>query len=234
MAAPTGKGIAARLGDDPVADALIEASRDDGLEEGPGVLVVQAAEQELRQADEVAVVIRLPHREHERHVLREQPPGHETQDLARGAVKPVGVIDEAEDGLLLGDLGEQGQGPERHQETVRRIPGHEAQRDAQCALLGLRKAAELPKHRCAELMESRKRQLHLGFHSSDLGDSKTGALLGDRSQERRLSNPRFAADDEHRAPAAARVLHQSLERFALAEPAAKAPHGLCGHLDCQP
>ena len=109
-------------------------------------------------------------------------------------------------GRFLGDLRQEGQRPERDQETVGRIPGRQSQRDAQCTLLGLRKAIEPSEHRRAELMEPRKRQLHLGFHSGDLCDSKPGSMLSDCSQQRRLSNARLAPDHQDTAPAIARVV----------------------------
>ena len=52
---------------------------------------------------------RLAHREHDRHRLRQQPPRDEPEDLARGAVEPLRVVDEADQRLLVGDLGQQGQ-----------------------------------------------------------------------------------------------------------------------------
>ena len=42
--------IAARLGDEPVADALIEPARDDGREQGARVLLGEPCERQLRQA----------------------------------------------------------------------------------------------------------------------------------------------------------------------------------------
>ena len=125
--------IAACLGDDPVADALVEPARDDGREQGAGVLVVEArrATSSGRPTSSRSVA-RLAHCEHDRHRLRQQPPRDEPEDLERGAVEPLRVVDEAEQRLLLGDLrASRLSAAEGDQEAVGRVAGREAERDAQ-------------------------------------------------------------------------------------------------------
>ena len=68
-------------------------------------------------------------------------PGDETQDLAGGTVEPLGVVDDAEERLLLGGFRQQSQRPEGDEEAVRRVPGRDAERDAQRALLRLWESA---------------------------------------------------------------------------------------------
>ena len=53
--------VAARLGDEPVADALVQAPRDDRREQGARVLLGQARKRQLRQAGELALVGRVAH-----------------------------------------------------------------------------------------------------------------------------------------------------------------------------
>jgi hypothetical protein len=49
-----------------------------------------------------------------------EAPGHEPQDLRRGVIEPLSVVDETGQRLVLGDLGEQRQRGQPHQEPVRR------------------------------------------------------------------------------------------------------------------
>ncbi len=215
------------LGDDPVANAVVEAAGDDGRKQGARIFVVQPVEEKLRQAAQLRRRAGLAHGEHERDGFRKEAPGHEPEYLARGFVQPLGVLDDAEKRLFVGDPGEEGQGPERHEETVGWIPGREPEGDTQGPLLRWRQAVEPAEHRCEELMESRKRQLHLRFDPGDLSDIETRSLCGDLLQQRRLADPRLAPDDQDGAPPTARVPQKPLERLALAQPVAKPP--VVGH-----
>jgi hypothetical protein len=164
--------IAARLRDEPVADALVEPARDDGREQGARVLLGEPSERELRQAHQLALIRRLAHCEHDRHRLRQQPSRDEAEDLTRGGIEPLGVIDETQQRPLRGDLGQQAERGEGDQEAVGGSTGSQAQRDTEGGLLRLGKRAEPAEHRSAELMQSRERQLHLGLDPGDPGDPK--------------------------------------------------------------
>ena len=208
--------VAARLRDEPVADALVEPARDDGREQGARVLLGEPSERQLRQADQLALVRRLAHGEDDRHRLGQQPSRDEAQDLAGSGVEPLGVVDEAQQRALRGDLGQQAERGQGDQEAVGRGAGRQAQRDAQRGLLGLRERAEPTEHRRAELMQSRERQLHLGLDPGDPGDAEARRLPSAMVQQRRLADARLAADDQHCALPAADVLQQPVERLALA------------------
>jgi hypothetical protein len=100
------------------------------------MLIVQAVEQQLGQAGELNVLTGRADGEHHRHRLRKKPSGDEPQDLARGVVEPLRVIDEAEKGSFLRDFGNQGEGPQRHEEAIGWIAGRQSQRHPQGSLLG--------------------------------------------------------------------------------------------------
>ncbi len=211
-----GQRIAARLRDEAVANAVVEPAREDGREEGVGVLLGEPSEGELRQAHELALVARLAHGEDDGHGLRQQPSRDEAQDLARDGIEPLGVVDEAQQGPLRRHLGQQAERGQRDEEAVRSSAGGQAQRHAESGLLGLWKRAEVPQHRRAELMQPREGQLHLGLDPGDPGDAEARGLTGAMVQERGLADARLAADDEHRALAAADVLQDPVERVTLA------------------
>ena len=56
----------------------------------------------------------------ERDALGEEAPGDEPQDLDGGVVEPLRVVDDADQRLVLGDLGEQRQRGKPDQEPVGR------------------------------------------------------------------------------------------------------------------
>jgi hypothetical protein len=105
--------------------------------------MVQPFEPELRQARQHAVFARFADGEQARHPLGEQPACHESERLHRRAVEPLGVVDEAQQGLFLGDLRQEAECRETHQEAVGSGSGHGTERDAQRALLGLRERVEV-------------------------------------------------------------------------------------------
>jgi hypothetical protein len=127
--------------------------------------------------------------------LREKPPSHEPQDLEGGAVEPLSVLHDAEEGLLFGDLGQERQCSESDEETVRCGPGREAERDAQRVSLWRWKPVEAVQHRRTELMEPRERQLHLGLDPGDLGHTEALGPLRKAVQQCGLSDSGLAAHD---------------------------------------
>jgi hypothetical protein len=64
-------------------------------------------------------------------------------------------------------------------------------------------------------MQSGERQLHLGLNPGDPRDAEAGRLLSAVVQERRLTDARLAADDQHRALAATDILQEPVERLSL-------------------
>jgi len=76
-------------------------------------------------------------------------------------VQPLCVIDEADQGLLLGDVGDQAQHSQPDEEAVRRVTGPQPERRSERIALRPRKAIEPLQHRPAQLLQPRKRKLHL-------------------------------------------------------------------------
>ena len=224
--------IAAGLGDDAVADAVVEPARDGSRQQGAGVLLREPRERQVGQAGERLPRARLANREHDRHRLRQQPPRDEAEHLVRRVVEPLRVVHEAQQRALVGDRGQQAQHGQRDQEAVGRVAGRQAQRHAQRVALGLREPVEPREHRRAELMDPGERQLHLGLDARDVRDAEAGGLPGRVAQQRRLPDARLAADDQDGALPVARVCEQAVEQLPLAGPAQEPGAGR-GHGDCQ-
>jgi hypothetical protein len=118
--------VAVRLGDDPVAHALVDRARDDGREQRARVLLAETGERQLRQPVELAPPNRLTDGEDQRDRFSEQPPGYEAEDLAGHVVQPLGVIDHAEQRPLLRDRGQEAEHGQSDEEVVPRLPGRQA------------------------------------------------------------------------------------------------------------
>ena len=117
-----GERVAVTLRDDLVADGGVQGAGHVGQQQRAGIAVAEAADRQLGQPGENVVADPRPRGAHDRDPLGEQAAGDEPQDLRRGVVEPLRVVDDADQRLLLGDLGEQRQRGQPDQEPVR-APG---------------------------------------------------------------------------------------------------------------
>ena len=148
--------IPARLGDDPLQHGLVQPRRQDGLQQRPRIATAQRLDVELREAGER--VAQLARREHERDPLRQQAASHERERARRRTVEPLRVVDDAQERLLLGGLGQQAEDRQPDEERIRRRSGAEPERDAERVALGLREALDELEDRRAQLLQRRVRR----------------------------------------------------------------------------
>jgi len=107
------------LRDDLIADARVQGSGHAGQQQRARIAVTEAADGKLGEPRQNVVTGIGPRGADDRDPLGEQAAGDEPKDLRRGLVEPLRVVDEAGQRLLLGDLCEQCQRGEPHQEPVR-------------------------------------------------------------------------------------------------------------------
>src|SRR5918998_1221167 len=98
--------------------------------------------------------------------------------MARGSVQPLRIVDEAEQGTLLGHRRQQAEYGQGHEERVRRGTEGDAERDAQRVALWLRDGHGVgwPEQRSAELMQAGKGKPHPPLAPCDLRDAEVGRL----------------------------------------------------------
>src|SRR6185312_16144950 len=99
--------IAARLGNDTVADPLIDRTPDHGVEYRSRLRITETPDDELRQPGQLLGLVRLAHREDQRDGLRSQATSHEGERLRGSLVEPVDVVDDAEQRPLPCGVGQQ-------------------------------------------------------------------------------------------------------------------------------
>ena len=121
-----GKRVPRGLADNPVDDAAVEPAGYDAAQQRASVLLGQSFEPQLRQTVEVGCGGRLAHGDHDGHRLRTHPSRDEPDDLARGGVQPLRVLDEAQQRPLLRHCGEQAQHGQSGQESVGHFTGCKA------------------------------------------------------------------------------------------------------------
>ena len=114
---------------DALLDGLIaafEAARDDVREQHASILLGQPCEAELGQAVEVVLGHRVAHGDHDRHRVGPDSSCDEAEDLARGGIQPLRVLDEAEQWPLVRHGGQQAEHGQPDEEPLRHLTRHQA------------------------------------------------------------------------------------------------------------
>jgi len=83
----------------------------------------QAIHRDRRKLFEDRLYVRVAHSDDQADAVRAEPAGNEAEHLRRFRVKPVRVVDNAQQRLGFTRLGEQGQCRQCHQEPLRRRSG---------------------------------------------------------------------------------------------------------------
>ena len=115
-----GERVAVALRDDLIAYSRIHRTVHVVQQQGPGVAFAESLDGQLGESGEDVVTAVRARRTHERDPFCVQAAGDETENLGGGVVEPLRVVDDADERLLLGDLGEQRQRGQADEEAVRR------------------------------------------------------------------------------------------------------------------
>jgi hypothetical protein len=132
------KRIAARLGQYPVAHAVVHGSRDDRGKELPRRAIRQSQERQLWESGKLLEPAGLALCEQQNNCLRGKAPSHEREHLCRRPVEPLDVVDNAEHWMLLRHVGEQTEHSQPDEKAIRPRARAEAQRGGQGVTLGRR------------------------------------------------------------------------------------------------
>ena len=97
--------------------------------------------------------------------LGHQAARDEGKCLHRHLVEPLRVVDDAEQGLVIGGGRHQAQHCQTDQETVRGRPDAAAERHGQCLALRFRQFVDVIHQRRAQLLQAGECELHIGLHA---------------------------------------------------------------------
>jgi hypothetical protein len=171
-------------------------------------VVVERADVEGRESGglDCGCSTRAPTREEQRHRVRTEPSSDESENLVREAIEPLRVIDHDEDRSIRGRVGQQRQCRKADQERILRGPLGEPERGLEGGPLWWRQLPDLTEEGPEQLVESGERQMRLGPHSGDPKDAHAAGpcRLDARLEERRLSDPGIASEQQHTAVAGRR------------------------------
>ncbi len=174
---------------------------------------------------------RLARRRDERHPLA-RAPGRVQHALPRGGVQPLQVVDDREHGAVPGGRAQQADRRDAYGEAVARRRGTEREGGGQRIRLRSRQACELLRHRAEEIRQGREGQLGLRLDPARSQDRRVVAALRERLQQRRLADPRLAADHERASVSGPQVVEQLLQPGQLGAAADEclgpgSPHPSC-------
>ena len=207
--------VAVALGDDLVADGRVQRAEHIVQQECARVADAESADGHCRQPGEDVVTAAGAGGKHERDPLGEEAPADESEDLCGGLVEPLRVVDDADERLFLGDLGEQRERGEPDQEPVGRRAGAPAEYGCERVALGDGQPVELIQHGSAELMEAAVGQLHLRLDADGPGDAPAGDTVGQVAEQRALAHTRLAPQHRDAALTAERVGQDAVERLTF-------------------
>ena len=215
--------VAAGLGDDPVAHALVERTRQHAVQQRLRIDVVQASDGELGEPVEMRLTGRVAHREHEPERLGPEPAGDEGERLRRGAVEPLRVVHHTQQRPVLCRVGEQAQDREADEEPIWSVAAAQAERGAQRVALRAGKPVDPIHERGAQLLQPRERELHLRLDARGVRDAASGRAPHEVLQQRALADARLTAQHQRPARAGAHARDQLIQRRALVAPAKQPP-----------
>ncbi len=204
--------------DDLVIDGRIERAMHVVQQQRARIAVAEPTDGQLREPGEDIVADAGARSADDCDPLGEEPSGDEAQDLGRGLVEPLRVVDDADERLLVGDQGEQCQRPESHQEPVGRRPGAQSEHRRQRVALRDGQPVEEIQHGCAELVEAGIGQLHLRLDARGPGDMPAGDSVGHVAQQGALAHAGLPAQDGGAAVTGERVGQEPVERLAFGPP----------------
>ena len=138
---------------------------------------------------------------------------------AEALIQPLRVVDQADQWVLLGHLGQQAEGGQPDQEPVRRRPGAKAERRPQRVGLWVREPFQAVQHRRQQLVQPGVGQLHLRLDPGRMRYPAARRLLAQVVQQRRLAHARFAAHHQGAALACTYRVQEPVQHVAFPAPA---------------
>ena len=188
------------LRDDLLADGGVERAVHVVEQQRECIAVAESADGQLGEPDEGILADARARRADERDPLGEETAGDEADDLPGGLVEPLRVVDDADQRLPLGDLGEQRQRGEPHQEPVGRRTGAQSEHRRERLALRGGQPLEVIQHGCAKLVQAAVGQLHLRLDANGRRDMPSRDTLGQVAQQNALARAGFSTKDGNSAP----------------------------------
>jgi pimeloyl-ACP methyl ester carboxylesterase len=136
-------------------------------------------------------------------------------EITGACVKPLRIVDDTQQRLLLSGIGKQAEHGEPDQEPIRRSAGAQTKRRTQSIALRARELPQTPEHRQTQRMQAGECELHLGLNARR--PSNMASLRRHRKplQQSGLADPRLTTQHQHPALAGAHPRDQPIQYLAL-------------------
>jgi hypothetical protein len=181
------------------------------IQQRGGILVGQTGEAEHLDAGGRERPPGLAHREQHRHGVGVQSPGGEQQRLRGGLIQPLDVIDQAQQGPLRSQLGQQREGGRADQEPVVHRGLGQPERGQQRRRLWSGQRVDTIDERVQQQVQAAEGQLGLGL---DPHPADNPHVLGDRPgviKQDGLPDSRLTRDDQRATPPGSGVRKQPVD-----------------------
>ena len=167
------------------------------VEQGARGRAVETLERELGHAGRLQTPrLALARRQQHRHRLAVQAPGGEAERLGRGAVQPLRVLHQHQQGLLLGEVGQQSERSQADQEAVLDRLLAQPEGPAHGRGLGRGQAVQAAEPLAHHLMQRREGQVGLPLDPDGAQHPHALGPLGGVAQEGGLAHARLAPQDQ--------------------------------------
>ena len=176
-------GLPSRRGDDVVGDDLVDGSHRSCGQQLVGLGGGQPAQLDPADAFEADAGLRcLAHGDERRDAFRAEPAPHERQRQRRLVIEPLRVVDEDEDGLGAGCLGDEAQDREADEEWIEGVVLRSAEYAVECASLGFGQSLDAVEEQQHQLVHCRVPEDHLRFDADDAHDTEAGSARRSRTR----------------------------------------------------
>jgi hypothetical protein len=175
----------------------------------------QPADPQLGKSGQLVVPTGVALREQETDGLRGKASGHEGEHLCRGPIKPLDVIDDADQRMLLRRVGQQAEQGQSDQKSIWLRARAQPERGRHGVTLWRRQPSATVQQSRAQLMQAGERELHLPFGPKCAQDPASLGALDGVLQERRFADSVLAAEHQHRGLPQPRFCQQPIEPRAL-------------------
>jgi hypothetical protein len=207
--------VIAGVGQDAVNGLRGQGPASHRAEQLTGLGVGQAIHRDGRKLLEHLLAGRLAYAGDEADAVGMQAAGDETEHLRRLGIQPVRVINDAQQRLCLSRPGKQRERRQSHQEPFRRRSCFLTESDPQRAPLRRRQLVQLRQARDQQLMQATERHADLRLDTGNAGNPQV-RRRGDRVlEQRRLPDPRSAAQHQRSAEATAHRGQDLVDRRPL-------------------
>ena len=213
-----GERVALGLGQDAVTDPGIEGAGHRRLQQRGRIVDSQPAHPELGEPGQLGLLVGLADREDQAHRFGGEPAGHELQRLGRGLVQPLRVVHDADQGLLLGHLGQEGQHRQAQQEAVWHRARLQAEYRAERLALRDRQRADPVQVGAAQLVQAGVRELQLRLDTRRPANPASLCAVDQELEQGGLADPGLATQDQNLAAARLHRRYQAAQGIAFFSP----------------